>query len=100
VAINTFKTEAEAIEKANNTEFGLYASVFTKDLDRAIRLSKALEAGVVAVNCTSPTSTKDAAFGGYKMSGTGVEGLLYSVDNFLQTKSILIKTGQVGGPFG
>lgn len=100
VAINTFKTDAEAIEKANNTEFGLYASVFTKDLDRAIRLSKALEAGVVAVNCTSPTSTKDAAFGGYKMSGTGVEGLLYSVDNFLQTKSILIKIGQVGGPFG
>ncbi|KAJ5227205.1 uncharacterized protein N7469_007211 [Penicillium citrinum] len=91
VAINTFKTEEEAIQKANDTEFGLYASVFTKDLDRAVRLSKALEAGTVGVNCTSPTGAKDAAFGGYKMSGTGREGLLYSIDNFVQTKSILIK---------
>lgn len=94
VAINTFKTEAEVIEKANNTEFGLYASVFTKDIDRAVRLSKALEAGVVGVNCTSPTNAKDGAFGGFKMSGTGREGLLYGMDNFLETKSILIKTAQ------
>lgn len=91
VAINTFKTEEEAINKANDTEFGLYASVFTKDLDRAVRMSKALEAGTVGVNCTSPTNAKDAAFGGYKMSGTGREGLLYSIDNFVQTKTILIK---------
>jgi NAD-dependent aldehyde dehydrogenases len=100
VTINTFKTEEEAIEKANATEFGLYASVFTKDLERALRMSRALEAGVVAVNCTSPTSTKDSAFGGYKMSGTGREGFLYSIDNFVQTKTILIKSGDVGGLFG
>ncbi|KAJ5973605.1 hypothetical protein N7481_010815 [Penicillium waksmanii] len=100
VAINTFKTEEEAIRKANDTEFGLYASVFTKDLDRAIRLSKALEAGTVGVNCTSPTNAKDAAFGGYKMSGTGREGLLYSIDNFVQTKSIIIKaSGASAGLF-
>lgn len=100
VAINTFKTEEEAIQKANDTEFGLYASVFTKDLDRAIRLSKALEAGTVGVNCTSPTNAKDAAFGGYKMSGTGREGLLYSIDNFVQTKSIIIKAaGNSAGLF-
>ena len=93
VAINTFKTEAEAIEKANDTNFGLYASVFTKDVDRAIRMSKALEAGVVGVNCTSPTIANDIAFGGYKMSGLGREGFLHSLDNYVETKSILFKTG-------
>lgn len=63
MAINTFKTEAEAIEKANNTEFGLYAATFTRDLDRAVRMSRALEAGTMGVNCTSPTNASDAALG-------------------------------------
>ncbi|KAJ5081261.1 hypothetical protein N7456_013499 [Penicillium angulare] len=93
VAVQTFKTEEEVIAKANNTDFGLYASVFTKNIDRAIRISKALQAGTVAVNATSPTGTKDSAFGGYKMSGSGREGWLYSIENYLQTKSILIKSG-------
>ncbi|CAG7924155.1 unnamed protein product [Penicillium olsonii] len=95
VTITPFSTEAEVIEKANDTEFGLYASVFTKDLDRAVRLAKALDAGTVGVNCTSPTGAKDGAFGGYKMSGTGREGLLYSLDSFLETKSIVIKTSRL-----
>lgn len=95
VTISTFSTEAEVIERANDTEFGLYASVFTKDLDRAVRMAKALEAGTVGVNCTSPTGAKDGAFGGYKMSGTGREGLLYSLDSFLETKSIVIKTSKL-----
>lgn len=94
VTINAFKTEEEAVQKANDSEFGLYASVFTKDLDRAVRMSKALQAGTVGVNCTSPTNAKDGAFGGYKMSGNGREGMLYSIDNFLQLKTILIKSGQ------
>ena len=97
VAINTFKTEEEAVRKANDTEFGLYASVFTKDLDRAVRMSKALQAGTVGVNCTSPTNAKDGAFGGYKMSGNGREGMLYSLDNFLQLKTILIRSVQGSG---
>jgi aldehyde dehydrogenase (NAD+) len=92
VAISTFSTETEAIEKANNSEFGLYAAVFTKDIDRAVRLATALDAGTVGVNCTSPTSAMDTAFGGFKMSGNGREGLLHSLDSFLETKSILIKT--------
>ena len=93
VVINTFKTEAEAVEKANGTQFGLYASVFTKNMDRAVRLSRALEAGTVGVNCTSPTGAKDTPFGGYKMSGNGREGMLHSLEGFLQTKTILIKAG-------
>ncbi|CDM33762.1 hypothetical protein DTO013E5_1525 [Penicillium roqueforti] len=84
-----------AIEKANNSEFGLHAAVFTKDLDRAVRLAKALDAGIVGVNCTSPTNAKDTAFGGFKISGSGREGLLYSLDSFLETKSILIKTARL-----
>jgi aldehyde dehydrogenase (NAD+) len=95
VVINTFSTETEAIEKANNSEFGLFAAVFTKDLDRAVRLAKALDVGTVGVNCTSPANAKDASYGGFKMSGNGREGFLCSLDSFLETKSILIKTARL-----
>ncbi|KAH6843451.1 aldehyde dehydrogenase domain-containing protein [Chaetomium sp. MPI-CAGE-AT-0009] len=91
VVINTFETEAEAIAKANDTEFGLYASVFTRDVSRAMRVAKALESGYVGVNCTSPLTGLDLPFGGYKSSGQGREGWLYSMDNFLETKSIIMR---------
>lgn len=92
VVINVFSTEEEVMSKANNSEYGLYASVYTKDLDRAMRFVRGLEAGTVGVNCTSPTTAKDMPFGGYKGSGIGREGLLCSMDNFLETKSVIIKT--------
>lgn len=91
VNINTFKTESEAIEKANATEYGLYASVYTKDLSRALRVAKAFESGFVAVNCTSPTSPQDMPFGGYKCSGQGREGLGHSLSEYLECKSVVIK---------
>lgn len=91
VIINTFKTEQEAIAKANATEYGLYAAVFTKNIDRAIRVSKLIESGVVAVNCTSPTNGVDMPFGGWKSSGVGREGFKSSLDNYLETKTILIR---------
>ncbi len=91
VNINTFKTEEEVIAKANDSEFGLYSSVYTKDIDRALRFAKALEAGTVAVNCTSPTTARDMPFGGYKSSGAGREGFGHSLNNFLETKTVLIK---------
>lgn len=94
VNINTFKTEAEVIAKANDSEFGLYAAVFTKDINRAMRFAKVLEAGTVGVNCTSPTVAKDMPFGGFKSSGTGREGLGHSLNNFLETKTVLIKISQ------
>ena len=90
VVINTFETEAEAIAKANDTEFGLYASVYTRDVSRAMRVAKALESGYVGINCTSPVTGHDLPFGGYKGSGQGREGLLYSMGNFLETKSIIM----------
>ncbi|KAF2024740.1 aldehyde dehydrogenase-like protein [Setomelanomma holmii] len=105
VNINVFISEDEVLAKANNTEYGLYASVYTKDIDRAIRFAKGLEAGTVGVNCTSPVTGDAMPFGGYKSSGSGREGEpLYSLDNFLETKTVLIKlsylllTSSVPGP--
>ncbi|KAF7555994.1 hypothetical protein G7Z17_g1712 [Cylindrodendrum hubeiense] len=91
VNINVIKTEEEAIQKANDTEFGLYAAVYTKNIDRALRVAKALNSGYVGVNCTSPQTAKDLPFGGYNMSGQGREGWLHSMDNFLETKSVMMK---------
>jgi len=70
---HTFKTEDEAIARANDSDFGLYASVFTQDIDRAIRVSKKLEAGMVGINAASPTLHYDVPFGGWKQSGYGKE---------------------------
>ncbi|KAH8814892.1 aldehyde dehydrogenase [Xylogone sp. PMI_703] len=92
VNINMFHSEEEVLAKANNTEYGLYASVYTKNIDRALRCAKAMEAGTIGVNLTSPTTVKDMPFGGYKGSGVGREGKpFYSLDNFLETKAVLIK---------
>lgn len=93
VNINVFKTEEEVLAKANDTEYGLYAAVYTRDISRALRFAKGLEAGTVGVNCTSPTTgVNDTPFGGYKSSGTGREGEpFYSLSNFLETKSVIIK---------
>ena len=91
VNISTFETEAEAVARANDTEFGLYAAVYTRDVSRALRVARALESGYVAVNCTSPLTGRDLPFGGYKGSGQGREGVLYSMGNFLETKSVIIQ---------
>lgn len=95
VNINTFSTEAEVLKMANDTEFGLYAAVYTKNIDRAMRMAKSMEAGTVGVNCTSPSGARDMPFGGYKASGVGREGLTVSMDNYLETKSVLIKVQDV-----
>jgi aldehyde dehydrogenase (NAD+) len=97
VVINTFKTEDEAIAKANDSEFGLYASVFTQDINRAIRVVKALESGTVSVNCASPSGAAGFPFGGYKASGTGREGGLYSMKTFSETKTVIIKVADYAG---
>lgn len=55
VSINTFKTEAEAIAEAVESEFGLYSSVYTKNINRLMRVAKAMEAGYVGINTTSPS---------------------------------------------
>jgi aldehyde dehydrogenase (NAD+) len=91
VNINVFDTEEEVLEKANATEYGLYAAVYTQDVSRALRFALGLESGMVGVNCTSPQTAVDVPFGGYKMSGVGREGFQHSLDNYLEKKSVLIR---------
>ncbi|XP_057417961.1 benzaldehyde dehydrogenase, mitochondrial-like [Lotus japonicus] len=83
-----FKDLREVIQRANNTRYGLAAGIFTKDIDTANTLTRALKVGTVWVNCFD---TFDAAipFGGYKMSGQGREKGEYSLKNYLQVKAVV-----------
>ncbi|MBI8178231.1 NAD-dependent succinate-semialdehyde dehydrogenase [Pseudomonas aeruginosa] len=80
-----FKTEAEAIAMANDTEFGLASYVYTRDLGRAWRVSEALEYGMVGVN-EGLISTEVAPFGGIKQSGLGREGSRFGIDDYIEQK--------------
>ncbi|EIJ44225.1 succinate-semialdehyde dehydrogenase [Beggiatoa alba B18LD] len=80
-----FETEAEAIQMANDTEFGLAAYFYSRDLGRVWRVAEALEYGMVGIN-EGIISTEVAPFGGVKESGIGREGSKYGVDDFLEIK--------------
>ena len=87
-----FKTEAEAIRMANDTEFGLASYLYTRDLGRAWRVSEALEYGMVGVN-EGIISTEIAPFGGIKESGTGREGSHYGIDDYVELKYMCLGIG-------
>ncbi|MDX3187417.1 NAD-dependent succinate-semialdehyde dehydrogenase [Streptomyces sp. MN03-5084-2B] len=87
--ITPFDTEEEAVAKANDTEFGLVSYVFTSDLKRALRVSEALEAGMIGLN-QGIVSNPAAPFGGIKQSGLGREGGSVGIDEFLETKYIAV----------
>lgn len=94
VCINHFDTEEEALKLANDSKYGLYAAVYTKDINRAMRVAKGLESGLVGVNCTSPTNATDMPFGGQKSSGSRErDSRLRSLENWLQEKSVFMKIG-------
>jgi succinate-semialdehyde dehydrogenase/glutarate-semialdehyde dehydrogenase len=80
-----FKTEEEAVAMANDTEFGLAAYFFARDIGRIWRVGEALESGMVGIN-TGLISTEVAPFGGVKESGIGREGSKYGIDEFLEVK--------------
>jgi succinate-semialdehyde dehydrogenase/glutarate-semialdehyde dehydrogenase len=82
-----FETDAEAIELANSTDFGLISYVYSEDLKRAIQISEALESGMVAIN-RGMISDPAAPFGGVKQSGLGREGGFDGIHEFLETKYI------------
>ncbi|WP_072686918.1 NAD-dependent succinate-semialdehyde dehydrogenase [Rhodococcus marinonascens] len=86
-AISTFDSEAEAVERANDTPYGLVAYVYTESLTRGIRVSEALESGMVGLN-QGVVSNPAAPFGGVKESGLGREGGATGIDEFLETKYI------------
>ena len=82
-----FDTDAEAVELANETDFGLISYVYSEDLKRAIQLSEAIESGMVAIN-RGVISDPAAPFGGVKQSGLGREGGFAGIYEFLETKYI------------
>jgi succinate-semialdehyde dehydrogenase/glutarate-semialdehyde dehydrogenase len=84
-----FRTEEEAIRLANDTEFGLAAYVYTRDLGRSFRVLEALETGIVGLN-TGLISTEVAPFGGVKESGMGREGSRYGIQDYLEIKYLCI----------
>ena len=85
--VTTFSSDDEAIRLANDTEFGLVAYLFTRDLSRAITVSEALEYGMVGVN-QGIVSNPAAPFGGVKASGVGREGGFEGIEEYLETKYV------------
>ncbi|CAA9396961.1 MAG: Succinate-semialdehyde dehydrogenase [NAD(P)+] [uncultured Nocardioides sp.] len=85
--VTTFRTEDEAVARANDTEYGLVAYVFTRDHARVVRVSEALEFGMVGIN-TGIVSNPAAPFGGVKHSGYGREGGFEGIEEYLETKYV------------
>jgi succinate-semialdehyde dehydrogenase/glutarate-semialdehyde dehydrogenase len=83
--IKGFRSEQEAIDAANDTEFGLVAYLYTPDMKRAMRVTEALETGMVGIN-QGIVSNPAAPFGGVKQSGFGREGGYEGIDEYLETK--------------
>lgn len=99
LAVLRFKDEEQAIEIANDVNYGLAAGVWTENLRRAIWMSERLEAGTVWVNTYRSTSYT-SPFGGYKLSGLGRENGLAAIHEYLQVKSVwLYSGGDVANPF-
>ncbi len=87
LCVRRFSEEEEAVRLANNSPFGLAAAVMSADDDRCRRVSRALRAGIVWVNCSQPTFTQ-APWGGYKQSGIGRELGPWGLENYLETKQV------------
>ena len=84
-----FKTEAEAIALANDTEFGLAAYFYSRDIGRIFRVGEALESGMVGIN-TGLISTAEVPFGGVKQSGLGREGSRHGIEDYVEIKYLCL----------
>ncbi len=89
IAITKFKDEAEALEIANDTDYGLGAGLWTRDANLAYRMGRSIEAGRIWVNCYHAYPAH-AAFGGYKKSGIGRETHKMMLDHYQNTKNLLV----------
>ena len=89
LAVTTFRDEAEALEIANDTMYGLGAGVWTRDTSKAFRMGRGIKAGRVWTNCYH-LYPAHAAFGGYKVSGVGRENHKMMLDHYTQTKCLLV----------
>ncbi|MEN5077791.1 aldehyde dehydrogenase [Serratia marcescens] len=94
LCVTTFKTEAEAIALANDTPYGLAASVYTGKLNRAIRVSRAIRAGTVTVNCFGEGDAT-TPFGGYRQSGFGGrDKSVFALDQYTELKTIWVDVAE------
>lgn len=88
-ALYRFQTEEEVVARANNTAYGLVAYAYTRELGRAFRLSRDIEAGMVILNSGS-VGTASVPFGGVKQSGYGREGSYYGIEEYIEVKYVLM----------
>ncbi len=98
MSVLSFDDEDEAVERANDTEFGLAAGVFTADLARAHRVIGELQAGTCWINAYNLTPV-EIPFGGFKQSGIGRENSLAALEHYSQVKSVYVETGKVESPY-
>lgn len=98
MSVLKFDSEDEVIERANNTEFGLAAGVFTRDLPRAHRVIGELQAGTCWINAYNLTPV-EIPFGGVKQSGIGRENSLAALAHYSQLKTVYVETGDVAAPY-
>ncbi len=87
VCVKAFETEAQALQLANDSRFGLAAAVMSRDDERCERVARSLRAGIVWINCSQTTFT-EAPWGGYKQSGIGRELGQWGIDNYFETKQV------------
>lgn len=98
MSILTFGTEAEVLERANDTTFGLAAGVFTRDIQRAHRVAAELQAGTCYINNYN-VSPVELPFGGYKKSGFGRENGRVTIEYYSQLKTVCVEMGDVESAF-
>lgn len=98
MSVLTFKDEDEVIARANNTKYGLAAGVFTKDISRAHRVIKQMEAGICWIN-TWGASPAEMPVGGYKESGIGRENGIDTLRAYTQVKSVLVSMTDIPSPY-
>ena len=98
MSVLAFDSEDEAIERANDTEFGLAAGVFTRDIARAHRVIAELEAGTCWINNYNITPV-EMPFGGYKNSGIGRENGRAAIEHYTQLKSVYVELGDIDAPY-
>jgi betaine-aldehyde dehydrogenase len=98
MSVLSFSEEDEVVARANDTEFGLAAGVFTRDLARGHRVVANLQAGTCWINAYNLTPV-EIPFGGYKQSGIGRENGLAALAHYSQVKSVYVETGNVDSPY-
>lgn len=97
MSVLKFSDEDEVIARANNTDYGLAAGVFTQNLSRAHRVIHQIQAGICWIN-TWGDSPAEMPVGGYKLSGIGRENGVETLKHYTQTKSVLVHLGDFDSP--